>query len=150
MGTITSGARGLALVVATIALTACSAQYRDHGYTPPPEDLAQIQVGRDTRETVRETIGAPTTEAMIDERSYYYVSSRMRQFAWRAPEEVAREVVAISFGPSGTVSNVERYGLEDGIVVPLERRVTDSGGNVGFIRQLLSRLGGFSPETFLD
>jgi outer membrane protein assembly factor BamE (lipoprotein component of BamABCDE complex) len=144
------GVRALALVAVTASLAGCSAQYRDHGYVPLPEDLAQIEVGRDTRDTVRETLGAPTTAGMIDDRGFYYVSSRMRQFAWRAPEEVDRQVVAVSFNEGGTVTNVERFGLEDGQVVPLERRVTETGGNVSFIRQLLSRLGGFSPASFLN
>lgn len=144
------GMRALALVAVTAALAGCSAQYRDHGYVPLPEDLAQIEVGRDTRDSVRETLGAPTTAGMVDDRGFYYVSSRMRQIAWRAPEEVDRQVVAISFNDGGTVTNVERFGLEDGQVVPLERRVTQTGGGVGFIRQLLSRIGGFSPAAFLN
>lgn len=142
--------RALVLVAVTAALAGCSAQYRDHGYVPLPEDLEQIEVGRDTRDSVRENLGTPTTAGLVDDRGFYYVSSRMRQFAWRAPEEVDRQVVAISFNDGGTVSNVERFGLEDGQVVPLERRVTQTGGSVGFIRQLLSRLGGFSPASFLN
>lgn len=144
------GRSAVALLAVTATLAGCTAQYRDHGYVPPAEDLAAIEVGRDTRESVRETIGAPTTSALVDERGYYYVSSRMRHFGWRAPEEVSREIVAVSFGDSGTVTNVERYGLEDGIAVPLERRVTETGGSAGFLRQLLSRLGGFSPGAFLE
>lgn len=146
----TAGRRAAALVTVTVALAGCTAQYRDHGYVPPPEDLAGIEVGRDTRDTVRETVGAPSTSALVGDRGYYYVSSRMRHFAWRAPEEVSREVVAISFGGNGTVTNVERYGLEDGVAVPLERRVTESGGTTSFLSQLLSRIGGFSPGTFLE
>ena len=150
MGSIRSGLRALALVVALGALAACSAQYRDHGYMPPPEDLEKIAVGQDTRETVRETIGAPTTAGLIDDRGFYYVSSRMRHFAWRAPEEVERQVLAISFDDRGTVANIERFGLEDGRAVPLERRVTRTGGSTSFVRQLLSRIGRFSPGAFLD
>lgn len=145
----TGGRTWLALLAGAAVLAGCSAQYRDHGYVPPPEDLAEVELG-DTRESVRETIGAPTTSALADESGYYYVSSRMRHFAWRAPEEVSREIVAVSFSDAGTVTNVERYGLEDGVAVPLERRVTESGGSRGVLRQLLSRLGGFSPGAFLE
>ncbi|KPQ14077.1 MAG: hypothetical protein HLUCCO18_16175, partial [Rhodobacteraceae bacterium HLUCCO18] len=39
-------------------------------------------------------------------------------------------------------SNVERFGLEDGNVVALSRRVTDSNvQGIGFLRQLLGNLG---------
>ena len=46
-----------------------------------------------------------------------------------------REIVAITFDDSGVVRNIERFGLEDGNVVALSRRVTDSNvqgvGSVG-------------------
>ncbi|MFP4328558.1 MAG: outer membrane protein assembly factor BamE [Paracoccaceae bacterium] len=148
-----AGGIGLKAAVAAMALAglgACTAQYRDHGYTPPEEDLEQIVVGVDTRDSVAETIGAPSMSGVADESGYYYVESRVRHFAWRAPEIVDRQVLAISFDPEGTVSNIERYGLEDGKAVPLTRRVTETGGNVSFIRQLLSRLGRFSAEDFID
>ena len=38
----------------------CSAQYRNHGYVPSEEDLAEVVIGVDTRDSVAETLGAPT------------------------------------------------------------------------------------------
>ena len=61
---------------------------------------------------------------------------------WHAPKEIKREVVAISFNDKGVVSNVERFGLAQGEVVPLSRRVTESNvKGIGFIRQLLGSIG---------
>jgi outer membrane protein assembly factor BamE (lipoprotein component of BamABCDE complex) len=125
-----------------LALGACSPIVEDHGYVPLREDLAAIDVGRDTRETVAETLGTPSAFGVIDDRGYFYVSQRIRQRGYRAPEVTDREIVAISFDGRGVVSNIERFGLEDGNVVALSRRVTDSNvQNVGFIRQLLGNIG---------
>jgi len=50
--------------------------------------------------------------------------------------------VAVTFTDAGIVENVERFGLEDGRVIALSRRVTDSNiKGVGFLRQLLGNFG---------
>lgn len=128
----------------------CSAQYRNHGYVPSEEELTEVVIGVDTRESVAETLGAPTAGGVLEEGGFYYVRSRVRTFGPRRPQEVSRELVAVTFDNSGTVANVERFGLEDGQVVTLSRRVTDNGlGNISFIRQLLGNLGSFDPNGLL-
>lgn len=52
----------LALIFMGVALTACSATFTNHGFVPPPEDLAQINIG-DSRETVQEIVGTPMRPA---------------------------------------------------------------------------------------
>ncbi|SLN29070.1 SmpA / OmlA family protein [Roseivivax jejudonensis] len=148
---VTSGARGVMLAaIAAAALTGCTAQFRDHGYTPPESDLARIVPGVDTRATVEDLVGVPTSQGILNNDGYYWVSSRMRTFAWQRPQVVQREVVAISFDQAGIVRGIERYGLEDGRVVPLTRRVTDNaGGDIGFIRRLFGNIGRLQAADFL-
>ena len=70
------------------------------------------------------------------------MGSKVRHFAYRAPEVVDREVIAISFNADDTVANIERFGLEDGRVVTLSRRVTETTvRDVTFIRQLIRNFG---------
>lgn len=143
--------RVIIVCVATLALTACSATYRHHGYVPPDEDLAQLTVGTDTRDTVASAVGRPTSLGVLDSGGWYYVQNQFRYFAFRAPEEIEREVLAISFDDTGTVSNIERFGLQDGRVVVLSRRVTDSNiGGIGFLRQLFGNIGNLSAGEFLN
>lgn len=141
---------GLAVLIAA-TVSACSAQYRLHGYIPPEEDLQQIVVGIDTRDTVAETIGVPTTSGVRNESGYYYIRSQVKTFAYRAPEVVDRSVLAIYFDEAGVVQDVVSYGLEDGQVVPISRRVTRSGdGKLSFVRQLFGNIGGLSLGSFLE
>ena len=127
---------------------ACSPIFRDHGYIPPPEDLAEIKVGVDTRESVIESIGAPSSSGVVRDSGFYYVSSRIRHYGPRKPEVVERELLAISFDQRGVVRNIERFGLEDGNVITLERRVTESSiESNGFLRQLLGNIGNFNPAN---
>ena len=136
--------------VAALGLSACSPQISNHGYVPPAEDLDQIVVGKDTRATVSETVGTPSSAGVLNDSGFYFVRSRKRSIAFLAPREIERQVVAISFDGRGVVSNVERFGLEKGQVVALERRVTSSAvSNKTFLRQLLGAIGNFSPAAAL-
>lgn len=140
----------MATLVAVVGLSGCSAQYRNHGYMPDEAQLSQITVGVDTRDTVEEVAGPPTTAGVLKDSSLYYVRSRMRHYAFTRPTVVSREVLAVSFNPSGTVSNIETFGLEQGRVIPLTRRVTDSStADKTFIRQLLGNLGTFDAASVL-
>lgn len=151
MGLAIRGVRGAALALLLVALAACSAIYRNHGYAPEDSDLALIEVGVDTRDTVAEKVGRPSASGVLSDGGWYYVQSRYRHFAYRAPEEVEREVVSISFNRNGTVANVERFGLADGQVVPLSRRITESNiRGIGFIRQLLGNLGNIRASDFVN
>ncbi len=142
---------GVALVAFTL-LSACATKLTDsHGYVPDDELLNELMLGLDTKETTARLLGRPGSEGIVDEFGWYYVKSDYERFLWRAPVETDREVVAVSFAADGTVQNVERFGLEDGRVVRLSRRVTTSNTRgIGFLRQLFSNLGNFNAGSFLD
>lgn len=131
-------------------LAACSAQMRTHGYVPPQEDLDNVIVGVDTRDTVNDTLGAPTTFGAVKDGNYYYVRSQFKQLGMFKPEEISREVVSVSFDDKGVVRNIERFGLENGEVIVLEHRVTETSvPDLGFIRRLISTIGGPSASQFI-
>ena len=144
-------AQGCVVAFVALSLSACSTIYRNHGYVPSEEELSEIIVGIDTRDSVAETVGTPSSAGILNDSGYYYVRSRVRHQGLREPKVVERELVAISFTEAGVVENVERYGLEDGRVVRLTRRVTESSvRNQSFLRQLLGNLGRFNPGQFLE
>ena len=133
------------------AIAACAPIIRNHGYVPPDDQLSRLEVGRDSREEVADLVGRPTTEGVLGADAWYYVQSEFRQSGYRAPKEIDREVVAISFNQAGTISNIERFGLERGRVVPLSRRVTEQNvKGIGFLRQLFGNVGQFNPADFFD
>lgn len=146
---IAKAASGLTLA-AGLAVTGCSPTYSNHGYVPREEDLKKIEVGRSTTEDVTLIAGRPTAIGVLAGSSWYYVGSRFRQMGIRAPKEIDRQVVAVSFDDKGTVKNVERFGLQDGRVIVISRRVTESNvKGLGFLRQLLGNLGNPSAAQFL-
>lgn len=138
---------GLALMFAV----ACAPIIRNHGYIPSDEDLALVEVGTDTRETVAEKVGRPSVQGLLNDVGWFYVQSRWETRGARAPQEVDRQVVAITFDEGGTVTNIERFGLERGKIVPLSRRVTEPNvKGMGVIRQLLGNLGRLNAGQLLQ
>jgi outer membrane protein assembly factor BamE (lipoprotein component of BamABCDE complex) len=99
-------------------------------------------VGRDTRETVGQKIGRPSTSGLLNDVGWFYVQSRYRHFGPRAPQEIDRQVLAVTFSEAGTVENIARYGLEDGRVVEISRRVTETNvKGLSVIQQILGTFG---------
>lgn len=149
-GTVRTILRRVALGLALTSLMACTALYRDHGYIPPEEDLSQIVVGVDTRDSVAELVGPPTSAGLLSDGGYYYIQSKFRHYGPMEPKEIERQVLAISFDANGVVSNIERFGLENGQVIVLSRRVTsDNVRDTTLIRQMLGALGNFDASTAL-
>lgn len=144
--------RIVALVLAApLGLAACSPVYRNHGYVPPDEELAQVVVGQTTRDELDGLIGRPSAQGLLAGTGWYYVGSRWVRNGLRDPQEIRRQVVAISFDDAGTVTNVERFGIERGSVVVLSRRITDSGvSNLGLIRQLMGNVGRVQAGDLLN
>lgn len=131
-------------------LVGCSPITRSYGYTPSELDLAELTVGSDTKESVALSIGSPSNASMTDQNTWYYFSSLHRTNGAFTPQEVERQIVAISFTESGSLANVERFGLQDGQVVTLSRRVTNPAvRNSTFLRQLFDSLGNIPTDQFL-
>ncbi|MBF9050056.1 outer membrane protein assembly factor BamE [Roseobacter sp. HKCCD9010] len=136
--------------LAICGMAACSATYNIHGYIPPEEELEVILPGVDTRESLQSSVGQPAATGVIREDAWFYTDYRIRNFAYRAPEIVERNIVAISFDDDGVVQNVERFGLEDGQVVQLSRRVTESSiQEVTVLSQILQSFGRIDVANIL-
>lgn len=132
------------------AIAACAPIKQRHGYVPTGEDLAQLTPGVTMREDALTLLPAPSAGGISHGGNLYYVSNEFHALGPFNPREVRREVVAITFAPDGRLTGVERYGLQDGQVVPLLRRVTrDNVADMSFIRQLIGNVGRFDPSALL-
>ena len=134
--------KGIVALLALSAVVSCSPLFTYHGFVPTEQDLDEIEVGLDTRSTVASIIGKPGASGLLEDSGWYYVRSEFEHAPIRGPQEIDRQVVAISFDDENIVSNVERFGLERGQVVVLSRRVTDSNiEGVSFLGQLFGSSG---------
>lgn len=138
--------RVVALILAA-GLVACTPIIRNHGYAPTEDELALVEVGVDTRETVGQKIGRPSTSGLLNDEGWYYVQSQYRLVGPRQPQETDRKVLAVTFSEAGVVENIALFGLEDGQVVEISRRVTETNiKGISLITQLLGSFGRISAE----
>ena len=133
-----------ALVLVT--LSACAGQIRNHGYMPAPDQVADILVGVDTRASVAERLGLPTTEGLIEQDAYFYVRSRLQNKGLRGAEEIERNILVVSFDKNDVVKHIQRFSLSDGQIVALQPRVTlPPREEKGMFSRILSSIG--SPDA---
>jgi outer membrane protein assembly factor BamE (lipoprotein component of BamABCDE complex) len=128
----------------SLAMAACAPIYRDHGYVPAAEQLELLTVGLDTKDTVSESLGTPQSTGALRDDAWFYIASTFKHLTYNKPKETSREVVSLSFDAEGVLENVEHFGLEDGQVVALSRRVTTLPIKApGFLKQVFSDIGRF-------
>lgn len=133
-----------------LSVSGCTAIYRDHGYLPAEGDLEQVVVGVDNRSTVQEVLGSPIGSGVLDDGAIFYLSTKVKHYAFYEPKVVEREMLVVSFDTDDQVENIEKFGLKDGRVITLSRRVT-TGPVKGpkFLKQILGNLGNFNPAGLL-
>ena len=141
----------LALVLVMATLAACGGQYRNHGYMPLAEDVDALVVGVDTRDSIIEVMGVPTTGGVLTEEAMYYVRSRVHHKGYVKPNEIQRDVLVLSFDKNQILRNVERFGIEKGKLIRLEHRVTEApGGDRSVLQQIIGSIGGFNPNSIVN
>jgi outer membrane protein assembly factor BamE (lipoprotein component of BamABCDE complex) len=136
-----------ALIAAAAATTACSPVQTYNGFMPDRnnQEIPEPQVGVDTRDTVMQRFGSPSTTAIFDQTAWYYVSSVQERVAFYKPRITERRVMVVRFD-GDTVSAVEKFGLERGRIVAYNEEVTPTRGReLGLLEQLLGNVGQTSP-----
>lgn len=151
MGNKSGALRKSVLIMGFAALVAgCTQINRYHGFIPPAQEVAMLQVGVSSKEEVITLFGPPMAERALENNTIYYASSQFRLFGPFAPRVVDREILAVDFDANDILRNVSTYGLEDGRVVVLDRRVTEDGINdVSFLSQLFASFGRMDASTLL-
>lgn len=133
------------------AAAACAPVQTYNGFRPDRNDaeIPDPQVGVDTRTTVQERYGSPSTTAVFDQTAWYYISSVQSRVAFYTPEITERRVMVVRFDGE-TVSGFEKYGLERGRLVNYSNETTPTRGReLGIIEQLLGNVGS-TPVTGSD
>jgi len=140
--------RGAALSAAFLFLFGCTPVIDQRGYLPDPSLESKIAVGTDTKTSVQERLGYPSTEATFGEAApgndaWYYISSVEKTVAFFTPSVQSRAILAVYFDKDGKVANLKHYSLRDGHVVAFETRTTPAKGReLTFLQQLFNATPG--------
>ncbi|MBA3324726.1 MAG: outer membrane protein assembly factor BamE [Rhodobacteraceae bacterium] len=139
----------IALVGAGLALAGCAPTTTVHGYIPPAAEVARLTPGVDTTATVEETLGLPSSTGLLRDTAWFYVQSVFENYAYNPARVVDRTVLVVNFDPNGVVTGVERFGVEEGRIVSLTSRTTETGGReLGVLEQLFGNILNIDAEQF--
>jgi outer membrane protein assembly factor BamE (lipoprotein component of BamABCDE complex) len=141
-----------ALIAAAAATSACAPTHSYNGFLPDRnnQEIPEPQVGVDTRDTVVQRFGTPSTTAVFDQTAWYYVSSVQESVAFYTPRITERRVMVVRFDGE-TVAAVEKYGLERGRLVSYSDDATPTRGReLGVLEQLLGNVGRTPPIRMED
>ena len=137
---------GFAAILCGFLAAGCAPTVQVHGYVPPATDVARIKPGFDDTGTVEQILGRPSSSGVLRDSAWYYVQSTIENYTYHAPRVIDRTVLAINFDQRGVVHDIQRYGLEDGRVVNLATRTTDTGGRqMGMLEQLFGNMLNIDP-----
>lgn len=129
-------------ILAVAGLAACAPIRDVRGYVPDDEKVAAVTIGTDSRDTVQEKLGTPSSTAAFGDPTWYYISTEQERYAFFKPDVTKRQILAVQFGDSGKVNDIRKYGIEDGQVVALVGRETPSRGKeMTFLQQLFGNMG---------
>ena len=135
-----------ALCVATTA--ACVSPVQTYSGFRPERNNVEIvdpQVGVDTQDTVRQRFGSPSTTAIFDQTTWYYVSQIQEQRAFFRPQVTERQVMAVRFDGQ-TVAGIEKFGMERGRVISFANETTPTRGReLGLVEQIFGNIGASPP-----
>jgi outer membrane protein assembly factor BamE (lipoprotein component of BamABCDE complex) len=124
-------------------LAACAPIKDVRGYIPDEERVGAIKIGADTRDSVQEKLGTPSSTAAFGDPTWYYISTEQERYAFFHPDVTKRQILAVEFNDDGKVADVRKYGIEDGQVIALVDRETPSRGKeMSLLQQLFGNMGG--------
>lgn len=138
---------GSAILVAATALllAACAPRVDTHGFMPNAELIEQVEPGAVSKLDVADILGSPSTIATFDQDTWYYITQKTQNFAFFKPEIVDQQVLVINFDEEDMVASVNRYTIEDGLIVdPVSRKTPTVGKELTFLQQLFGNIGRFS------
>ena len=127
-------------------LLACAPVIDNRGYVFDESLLPQLKVGATTEADIITLMGSPSTASTLNGGAYYYISSKFITEAYRAPRETERRVLAIFFDDDKKIRDLGFYTLEDGNIVTIVARTTETQGReLSFLQQIFGNLGRFEP-----
>jgi outer membrane protein assembly factor BamE (lipoprotein component of BamABCDE complex) len=133
------------LVLTALTVIGCTPVVNNRGYLPDPEAESAIGVGKDTKTSIQQRLGFPSTEATFPAAgdAWYYVTSVEKQIAFFDPTVQSRAILAVYFDKDGKVTDLKHFSLKDGHVVDFESKTTPAKGReLTFLQQLFNATPG--------
>ncbi len=135
----------LGAIIGLCLLGGCLARVEVRGNLPDPSLLEEMKQKNATQNEVVQILGSPSSVAMFENETWFYISERTETVAFFEPEIMERQVVILVFDDGGALQNVEIRDMTSGEDVPLVERTTPTLGiENSIIEQLIGNMGRFN------
>jgi len=135
-------AAGMAAIMVAGLTSGCASITNHKGYINDEVLIAAVQPGLDNRDSVRGTLGAPTTISQFGDPVWYYISSRTEQAPFTRPRIEDHSVLAVRFDAAGNVVSATRLGMDQVVRLDPEADETPTlGRDRSFLEDLFGNIG---------
>ena len=135
----------LAGALAALSVAACVPTVDQRGHLPEPDRVAEIHPGSTTRDQVVKLLGTPSSVGVFNDKSWYYISRKVKQIAFFSPDVLDQQVYVVNFNDQGVVTSVDHKGLKDSREIAMAPGATPAPGReLTFIEQVLGNIGRFN------
>lgn len=116
-----------------------------NGNMPSNERISRLENGQDKNE-VQALLGAPSNVVSLDQNTWIYMSSEIKQVAFMKPQEIGRDVLTIKFDSNDKVSDIKRLTKKDGEEIVVSNDSTQTlGQDPGFFQKYFGGIGKYMP-----
>lgn len=135
----------LSFISVTIAACSSDVFLVHNGNMPSAEKISQISAGQ-SKAQVAQVLGSPSSVTSFDGNTWIYMSSTLKKVAFFKPQEVNREILAISFNDNNQVVKIAELDETDGRNIKVDTEVTPTPGQkIGFFRKYFGGVGAYMP-----
>lgn len=132
------------ILMTTLVLGACTSRKFIRGYMADAEMVGAIRSQVDTRDSVKEMLGSPSSVATFDNDSWYYYSKKSESLAFFKEDITELSIVAVRFDSDGYVTVVDNYTLDNlNNIDPVGKTTRTHGRELSFIQELFGNIGRF-------
>lgn len=129
-----------------LVCSACSSDVflKHNGNMPEESKIQKIAIGQN-KDEVRDILGNPSSVTGLNDNHWIYMSSTQKKVAFLRPEELQRDILAITF-KDDKISKIEKFDLADGNNIKIDPDETQTANsNVGFFRKYFGGVGQYLP-----
>ena len=140
------------LILTTLIISACNPFIDNHGFNHETLDISKIAIGTDTKDSVMEKFGSPSTTALYPshpgdtDTKWFYITKRTSTKAFFKPETLHQQTVAICFNNKNIVTDILKIDGET-VVSMNPDKTASTGYESNVMRDIFGNFGRYSAKS---
>ncbi|MFA5969906.1 MAG: outer membrane protein assembly factor BamE [Sphingomonas sp.] len=131
-----------AMALAGLSLSACTSLKGHNGYIIDADLVNSVQPRVDNKASVAKVLGKPTLTGQFSDDDWIYLSRDTRFLGYTKPKASAQQTIRIRFDDKGTVTSINKTGLELASNIAPYGKVTPTlGRKQSFFQQVFGNIG---------